>query len=46
MKIFLTCPNCGNGSWVRREESFECLACGEVYDPEDMCATAEDEEEG
>lgn len=45
VKIILTCPRCGNNTWVKREDEevmFECLACGEFSYPEDMCSKTED----
>jgi len=44
LKIVLTCPNCGNSTWLRtndKEVHFECLACGDHYNTEDMCSRAE-----
>lgn len=42
VKIFLTCPNCGNGSWVRVEDGFECAACGDVCETEEMSSIVTD----
>lgn len=39
VKIVLTCPNCGNSTWIEREDEdymFECLSCGDLVYPEDM----------
>ena len=39
VKIVLTCPNCGNSTWIERADEdymFECLACGDLVYPEDM----------
>lgn len=44
IKIVLTCPNCGNSTWLRtndKEVPFECLACGDHCNVEDMCSRAE-----
>lgn len=42
VKIVLTCPECGNSTWLRREEGdFECLSCGDRYNPEDMSSEVE-----
>lgn len=39
VQIILTCPNCGNFTFVETEDcAFECLACGNVSFPEDMCS--------
>ena len=40
-RLHLSCPNCGNTGWLWRQEeaSFECAACGEISNPEDMSAT-------
>lgn len=38
LNIVLTCPNCGNSGWIRRDDGFECLACGDFSYPEDMCS--------
>ena len=39
VKIVLTCPNCGNSNWIRLNAGeFECLSCGDIYAPEDMCS--------
>ena len=42
VKIVLTCPVCGNSTWLEREETedfmLECLACGEFANPEEMTA--------
>lgn len=40
VKILLTCPNCGNGTWLRVEDGFECLSCGDIYETEEMCSEA------
>lgn len=40
--IFLTCPRCGDRNWFKREDGWECAACGELADPEDMCSEAVD----
>lgn len=37
--IVLCCPECGDSNFFRRDDSFECAACGEIVDTEDMCAT-------
>lgn len=43
VKIVLTCPNCANSNWVRLNAGeFECLACGDIYTPEDMCSDAKE----
>lgn len=42
MKIYATCPECGDSNWIRTEENeFECGACGDIVNTEDMtlCAT-------
>ena len=37
MKIYAVCPECGNHNWIHTEEKeFECGACGEIVNPEDM----------
>lgn len=44
VKIILTCPNCGNSTWLEREDEnfmFECLACGDLVNTEDMCSKLE-----
>lgn len=45
VKVFLTCPNCGNSTWVQKGEAddymFECLACEDLYHPEDMGSSTE-----
>ncbi len=43
LKIFLTCPNCGNSTWIARDDkeaegAFECAACGDLVFTEDMGA--------
>ena len=38
VNILLTCPNCGNSTWVKVENGFECLACGDTYETEEMCS--------
>ncbi len=43
IKIYLTCPNCGDSNWIVRDDeeaegAFECAACGELAFPEDMCS--------
>ena len=35
-KLMMTCPRCGNTTWLSREDGFECTACGEFSYPEDM----------
>lgn len=40
--IFLTCPRCGDRNWFKKEDGWECAACGELADPEDMCSEAVD----
>ena len=40
MKIVLTCPVCGKSNWVREDDQFKCVACGETYYTEDMSARA------
>ncbi|MBQ7818492.1 MAG: hypothetical protein IJ341_02225 [Bacteroidales bacterium] len=40
VRLQLTCPNCGNSIWIKREDEFECSACGEISNPEDMCCEA------
>lgn len=42
IKLILTCPSCGNSTWVRRDNSFECLSCEDVYDPEEMACNEEE----
>lgn len=43
VKLYLTCPNCGNSTWLPTEGgSYECLACGDTVDIEDMPASAEE----
>lgn len=38
VKIILTCPNCGNSTWLEQEAGdFRCLACDDVYAFGDMC---------
>lgn len=36
VKIVLTCPRCGNSTWFYRGGEFECAACGEICETEDM----------
>ena len=48
IKIFLTCPECGNSDWIIREDeeaegAFECAACGELVFTEDMCSKTSDD---
>lgn len=39
VKIVLACPTCANSNWVRLNAGeFECLVCGDIYAPEDMCS--------
>lgn len=37
VRLQLTCPNCGNSIWIKRDDEFECSACGEISNTEDMC---------
>lgn len=48
MKIYLVCPECGNKNWYRNEEAgfFECAACGEIVELEEMPAKPVEDEEG
>lgn len=41
-RLYLTCPKCGNAGWLRRDDGWECAACGEFSYPEDMCSEAEE----
>lgn len=41
LKLVLTCPQCGNSDWIRRDDGFECTACGEFTYPEDMSSIVE-----
>ena len=36
IKLVASCSECGNTTWIRREDGFECSACGEFSYPEDM----------
>ncbi|MEE1502775.1 MAG: hypothetical protein UGF89_00835 [Acutalibacteraceae bacterium] len=44
LKITLTCPNCGNSTWLKVEDGFECLSCGDIYQTEEMCSEVVSEE--
>ena len=39
VKILMSCPNCGETNWYTKKNGFECAACGEFYNTEDMCTT-------
>lgn len=39
-QIILTCPRCGDRNWFKKEDGWECAACGEFAYPEDMCSEA------
>ena len=42
VNILLVCPECGNSTWIRRENGdFECLSCGDIYDEKDMRSMVE-----
>ena len=48
IRILAVCPNCGNSTWIRREDdeaegAFECAACGDLVFTEDMSLQGEDE---
>ena len=36
IKLVAACPECGNTTWIERDDGFECLACEEFSYPEDM----------
>lgn len=38
LKIELTCPRCGNATWIRQDVGFACAECGERSFPEAMCS--------
>lgn len=41
--IILTCPNCGNSTWLDLDTGeFECLSCGDICNTEDMCSKTEE----
>lgn len=42
LKIKLTCPKCGNSTWIRQDDGFACAGCGERSYPEDMSSNAEE----
>ena len=44
LKIKMTCPRCGNSTWIRRDDGFECAACEEFCYPEDMSSQVEENE--
>lgn len=47
VRIVLTCPECGDTHWIRKEDgSFDCLSCGASCTPESMSATVEPIEYG
>lgn len=39
VKLILTCPQCGNSTWIPWGDRFKCAACQEFTYPEDMGAT-------
>lgn len=41
-KLHLSCPRCGNTGWIRKDDAWECSACGELSYTEDMCSKAEE----
>ncbi len=41
-RLHLTCPRCGNTGWIRRDDGWECAACGEFAYTEDMGTAAEE----
>ncbi len=47
MKILLTCPNCGNSTWIGQDDegAFECGACGELAFTEDMSAEVKEDDD-
>ena len=48
MKIYLTCPECGNSDWAEitdcqtLETSFQCKHCKTLVQPEEMSSATED----
>lgn len=40
IQIILTCPHCGNSTWIKRDNGeYECAACEDTYYEADMCYT-------
>lgn len=46
VKVIMTCPRCGNSTWIHRDDGFECAACGEFSYPEDMSSKVDESESG
>ena len=48
MKIVLTCPKCCGENWIEANEAglFQCESCGEIVEPETMCANVVNEIKG
>jgi ribosomal protein L37E len=42
IKFHTICPECGNKKWFRKDDGFECAACGEFCYPEDMSIVSDD----
>lgn len=44
VKIVLTCPQCGNSTWIPQDDGFECAACGAFSYTENMSSETEDQD--